>query len=931
MTCRQWKRTSSATLLLVMLVGTATVTSSGTAAGQATASANHGIGDVRPTIDEVALEPDEQLGGDLGAAVARGDDPLSTTSQAAPAPSARGAFGAPDTVLSATADGSGFATVGVTWATGSAPEGTEVGIRTRTGDAWSEWIPVELDVRTAAEDAPPDRGVLRDGTDPLLVGEVSEIQVAVRGTAGQVPVDARLVVVDPGTTEPSSQADAVGEVRQTRAEVASTGTEVAPALATGDAQILSTAASAPRVHSRAEWGADESLMRWTPVIGSVRAAVVHHTAGTNNYTAAQVPSILRGIYSYHSISRGWGDIGYNFLIDKFGTVWEGRAGGIDRAVVGAHASGVNSQTFGVSVMGNYEQAAPSQAALNSLTSLIAWKLGLHGVSAAAKSTVSGVSRSTVLGHRDVGQTACPGVNIYSRLAGIRTAAASLQGQAADRGPVRDLTADGFSDLLLRSTASLDVLTSSASGWSPRKAVGQGWAGPQTIAPGDWNGDGRPDLMLLDRSSGRLWLYRGTAAGSWEPRVQIGGGWDVMNLVVGGQDWTGDGRPDLLARKSVGGALWVYPSDGRGGFGVPRQIGSGWNQMTSISMLGKLSDGRPALVARRADGVLILYRGDGRGGFGSTSVVGPGWNGMTSIIGAGDVTGDQAVDLVARSSSGDLWLYPGDGQGRFGGRSLLGTGWQVFATVLPAGRSGAGEDFFAITPGGVLYRYPFKGTGGFDTKRTLGVPAASVVELVSSGDWNGDGRADVMTRRTNGDLYLHQRRSDGTFVASGTRVGTGWQIMTQVVGAGDWLGTGTPSLLALERGTGRIWVYPGNGKGGFGNRLLIASGVANVDRIVSAGHWSGGRAPDLITRDASSGALSLRKGNGGALLDGPRTIGTGWSGMSAIVGMRDVNADGAPDLIAQRADGALLLYAGDGRGGFLTTRTIGSVARSAVVS
>ncbi|MFJ4107265.1 FG-GAP-like repeat-containing protein [Oerskovia enterophila] len=927
MTRRWWKRKTATSLLFVMLVGTASITNSGAAAGHTMVDAGQEGGSITPTIDEVALEVDPVLRGELGAAVARGDDPLSPTSQAAP--SARGAFGAPEVVLSATADGSGFATVGVTWATGSAPDGTEVGVRTRTGDVWSEWIPVELDVRTVADDDPPDGGALRDGTDPLLVGEVNEIQAAVRGTAGQAPVDARLVVVDPGATEPLVPGAAAGEVRQTRMETTPSRTETDAG--TGAAQILAAAASAPRVHSRAEWGADESLMRWTPEIGSIKAAVVHHTAGTNDYTAAQVPSILRGIYSYHSISRGWGDIGYNFLIDKFGTVWEGRAGGIDRAVIGAHASGVNSQTFGVSVMGNYEQAAPSQAALNSLTSLIAWKLGLHGVSPVATTTVSGISRPTVLGHRDVGQTACPGVNIYSRLAGIRSAAASLQGQGVDRGPVRDLTADGFPDLMTRSTDSLALLTSSASGWAPSKAVGQGWPGPQTIAPGDWNGDGHPDLMLLERASGRLWLYRGTAAGSWDPRVQIGGGWGVMNLVVGGQDWTGDGRPDLLARKSVDGSLWVYPSDGRGGFGVPRQIGSGWNQMTTVSMLGNLSDGRPALVARRADGVLLLYRGDGRGGFGTTSVVGPGWNGMSSIIGAGDVTGDRAVDLVARSSSGDLWLYPGDGQGRFGGRSLLGTGWQVFTTVLPAGRPGAGEDFFAVTPGGVLYRYAFRGTGGFDASRPLGVPAASVAELISSGDWNGDGRADIMTRRTNGDLYVHQRRSDGGFEASGTRVGTGWQIMTQVVGAGDWLGTGTPGLLALERGTGRIWLYPGNGRGGFGNRLLIASGAANVDRIVSAGHWSGGRSPDLITRDASSGVLSLRKGNGGALLDSPRTIGTGWSGMSAIVGMGDVNADGAPDLIAQRADGTLLLYAGDGRGGFLSTRTVGTVARAATVS
>jgi len=89
----------------------------------------------------------------------------------------------------------------------------------------------------------------------------------------------------------------------------------------------------------------------------VQVGLVHHTVGTNTYTAAQVPAIIRGIYDFHVNGRGWSDVGYQFLIDRFGRIWEGRAGGVDKAVLGAQAGGYNSGSFGASVMGDYTSAA----------------------------------------------------------------------------------------------------------------------------------------------------------------------------------------------------------------------------------------------------------------------------------------------------------------------------------------------------------------------------------------------------------------------------------------------------------------------------------------------------------------------------------------------------------------------------------------------
>lgn len=180
------------------------------------------------------------------------------------------------------------------------------------------------------------------------------------------------------------------------------------------------------MNSRADWGADESIMTWTPSQGDFKAAVIHHTAGTNDYAAGDVPAILRGIYAYHAVTRDWGDIGYNFLVDKFGRIWEGRAGGVDRETIGGHTLGWNAATVGVSVLGNYDTAAPSSAAMTAVAKLLGWKLTRLGVRANTVATVQGRNMPTIVGHRDLGQTACPGANLYTRLPELRSRVATEQ-------------------------------------------------------------------------------------------------------------------------------------------------------------------------------------------------------------------------------------------------------------------------------------------------------------------------------------------------------------------------------------------------------------------------------------------------------------------------------------------------------------------------
>ena len=143
------------------------------------------------------------------------------------------------------------------------------------------------------------------------------------------------------------------------------------------------AASRWRVHRRSlarDWGANEAIRRAPPCYAqSVQFAIVHHTAGTNSYTASQSAAIVRGIEVYHVKGNGWNDIGYNFLVDKYGQVFEGRYGGIDKPVIGAHAEGFNTGSVGVAVLGNYGSTAPPAAARTRSANLLAWRLDVAHV------------------------------------------------------------------------------------------------------------------------------------------------------------------------------------------------------------------------------------------------------------------------------------------------------------------------------------------------------------------------------------------------------------------------------------------------------------------------------------------------------------------------------------------------------------------------
>ena len=398
-------------------------------------------------------------------------------------PSARGSGG--PTTMDA---GMSFTMAGVTC---DVPAAGAVTVRLRTsldGAAWGPWLEAPLEIAG-------EGGTATAFIDPLWTGRARYAQVAAAGGSDQGPAaltGARLVAIDP-TEDGSVAARVTGSVRHLAASVAAVSL-VPPA---------SAASSAPVIVTRAEWGADESLRSAAPSYAPVKVAIVHHTASGTTYSRADAPALLRGIYAYHTQSLHWNDIAYNFLVDRFGTIYEGRYGGVTRGVVGAHVYGFNTGSTGVSVIGTFTDEAPPAEAVAALERLLAWKLAVHGLVATgtaqlvcgatekfAKGTT--VTLPVIAGHRQANYTECPGSALYALLPAVRVAVAKRMGSAlvatlSASNPLISPNGDGILD-----ATELDVGITAAADWrlALKDAGGQtvaSWSGQGAAATVAWNG------------------------------------------------------------------------------------------------------------------------------------------------------------------------------------------------------------------------------------------------------------------------------------------------------------------------------------------------------------------------------------------------------------------------------------------------------------
>nr|WP_202462341.1 peptidoglycan recognition protein [Streptomyces sp. SID8374] len=398
-----------------------------------------------------------------------------------------------------------FSLLGVTWTDPAAQVTGRVEARTRSAATgrWTGWLPLdtEIDGRTEA-----GRPGVRGTTEPRWVGPSNGVEVRVStadGAKAGLPAGLRLDTVDPGgsttplsaepaafaaepaafaaedpsdeptpSAEPSSPEPPAEPSPEPPAPTPTTQsptpappiptpspTTAPPQPSTSPKPTPTPTPSAsstpplppappstapqPTIVSRAAWKADESLNSEAPdYLPSVKAVFVHHTTQTNDYACADSPAMVRALHTYHVQSNKWKDIGYNFVVDKCGTIFEGRKGGVDRAVLGAHTYGFNRDTAGIAVMGMHTQTPASGAATDAVARLAAWKLGQYQgnptgtVQLTAGADGSSLDRKQftagkqypfqqISGHRDGFATECPGTSLYNQLPAIRSLAGAL--------------------------------------------------------------------------------------------------------------------------------------------------------------------------------------------------------------------------------------------------------------------------------------------------------------------------------------------------------------------------------------------------------------------------------------------------------------------------------------------------------------------------
>ncbi|MEV8405064.1 N-acetylmuramoyl-L-alanine amidase [Streptomyces niveus] len=333
--------------------------------------------------------------------------------------------------------GEEFSSIGLSWKKESAVDsGLTAETRIHRDGAWGPWqnVPLGLDDGVAEE-------AKRAGAPAFYTDDADGAEVRFTSPKGSLPQDLKLSFIDPAKSPASSSSSS-----------------------SSDREPRTAQAGQPDVKLRKDWGADESLAdpgyKTQP---SIKAALVHHTVtGNNSYTQEQVPQIINGIYIQHITVLGYGDFPYHFVVDRFGGIWEGRKGSIEMrpgteipGILGGHASGFNTNTFGVAMLGNFEpnnseggedtgpDPKPTEAMTTSLADLLAWKAGQYELAPEGSTQLVSAGgggtnphpTGTVLdvpvisAHKDVNVTACPGAKLYETLPDLRKQVADRLGSA----------------------------------------------------------------------------------------------------------------------------------------------------------------------------------------------------------------------------------------------------------------------------------------------------------------------------------------------------------------------------------------------------------------------------------------------------------------------------------------------------------------------
>ncbi|GHH76940.1 hypothetical protein GCM10018793_24010 [Streptomyces sulfonofaciens] len=800
-----------------------------------------------------------------------------------------------------------FSAVMLTWDDAKAPlHGTaEVRYRKAASGTWSGWQHLPDDPFSAdGEEAA--RAAQRGGTASLWTDDADGVQVRVVGDDGStapLPSGMDVELLDPGT-DPKGSAhgpDASPGMRAAAyaADTAPSPTDTSPAPPPADTPTPSPSDPAPTesapgdpagpspsgtatdpasptpapsdtppaplpstvvkppIITQAQWGASTDY-DGTPSYGTeIKAAVIHHTGvdSDNTVSCADSRARMRTIQQEH-FARGYYDIGYNFVVDRCGQIFEGRSGGMDLPVVGAHDVGFNTNTVGISYIGNFESAQPTRAGLRAIARVVAWKFGMYGIDPTGKVTlVSGspkgqdgnlvdkgqsITLPRVFGHRDTNATACPGAHLYPKLPTIAKLAA-LPGVSAAL-PTADANRDGLTDLVTGTPAtssgggSVTVVPGGANGPVPaaRRVIDQasgGVPGSQeagdhfgaATAWGDVNGDGAADLAVgvpgEDDTSGHA--DRGAVTVLYGPGLDSGDSWTTSGVTQTGAglgsavavgDFDADGRADVFAAGTGSGGSWnVRAADGTSRYGTLSSTGTLTHEDATSGDFDRDGYQDVALTYLDASGTghLVWFRGSAAGLVQAGALGVPGGR----SVAAGDINGNGFDDLVVGQP------YTAESGAHSGGQ----------ITVLPDSATG---------PAATGARTVHQDTSGVPGSAEAGDAMGASVAV---GDVDLDGYADVLTGLPGEDITRDgAARTDAgsTVLLKGTAsgvTGTGAQALTQdtagmpgVSESGDHHGSSV--LLADLSGYGRTDLAIGAEGEDAGNGVVAAlgSGSAGID-------------------------------------------------------------------------------------------------------
>jgi flagellar hook assembly protein FlgD len=520
--------------------------------------------------------------------------------------------------------GMDFTMIGVTCTPPARTGAVTVLLRTsEDGQAWSRWYETELE--RVAEEGGPEQTC----TEPVWTGKGRYVQVAAR-PSGEDPApallrDVRVVAIN--STEDADAASAfVGTVRRAAAAVA--GLDLTP-----PAGAMTTK---PRIVTREQWGANESWRSGSPSYAAVKMAFVHHTDSGNSYKASEAPAIVRGVYAYHTKAMHWSDVGYNFLVDRYGVVYEGRYGGMTRGVSGAQVLGFNTGSTGVSVIGTFTGSTPPSAAVTSLERLLEWKLDVHHIDPQGTATLvcgygqkyatgQRVKFPAIAGHRDANYTDCPGGRLYAQLPNVRKVVART-GQPKIYGfiagdPAISPNGDGVQDKVtigftVSQEAAWKVEIRDDAGRLVRGMAGEGKVVELTWAGRDDAGDPLPDgsyTLQADATSADGVARAATATVRLDtvaPKVESGGASpDPFSPNGDGQD--DETTLDFTPAEAVSARLSVVDAGGD----VLRRV-TGWKTAAAAAQKltwdGLVGPGSETGPAPEGTAILLLEARDGAG-------------------------------------------------------------------------------------------------------------------------------------------------------------------------------------------------------------------------------------------------------------------------------------------------------------------------------